>query len=118
MLIRDRDRKFTTAFDAVFASIGVRTLKTPVQAPMANAYAERFVGTLRRECLDHLLIRNERHLRDVLARYEAHYNAHRPHQSRGQLPPDHDLGEVLDLTARIQRRRVLGGLINEYHRAA
>ena len=118
VLIRDRDSKFTTGFDAVFASIGIRVVKTPTQAPMANAYAERFVGTLRRECLDHLLIRNERHLRSVLAEYQTHYNAHRAHQARGQLPPDHDAGEVIDLTARIQRRRVLGGLINEYHRAA
>lgn len=83
VLVRDRDCKFTTAFDEVFASVGIRVIKTPVRAPMANAYAERFVGTLRRECLDHLLIRNERHLRGVLARYEAHYNAHRPHQGRG-----------------------------------
>ncbi|UTI64010.1 integrase core domain-containing protein [Paraconexibacter antarcticus] len=118
VLIRDRDCKFTTAFDAVFASIGIRVIKTPVRAPMANAYAERFVGTLRRECLDHLLIRDERHLRGVLAAYQTHYNAHRAHQARGQLPPDHDGGEVIDLTARIQQRRVLGGLINEYRRAA
>ncbi|UTI63272.1 integrase core domain-containing protein [Paraconexibacter antarcticus] len=118
VLIRNRDCKFTTAFGAVFASIGLRTLKTPVRSPMANAYAERFVGTLRRECLDHLLIRNERHLRGVLAQYARHYNAHRPHQARGQLPPDHDDGEVIDLTSRIQRRQILGGLINEYQRAA
>ncbi|UTI65170.1 integrase core domain-containing protein [Paraconexibacter antarcticus] len=118
VLIRDRDCKFTTGFDQVFASIGIRVLKTPVRAPMANAYAERFVGTLRRECLDHLLIRNERHLRGVLTEYRTHHNAHRAHQARGQLPPDHDGGEVIDLTSRIQRRRVLGGLINEYHRAA
>jgi putative transposase len=117
VLIRDRDSKFTTAFDAVSASIGVSVLKTPVQAPKANAYAERFVGTLRQECLDHLLIRDARHLRAALAGYQAHYNAHRPHQGRGQLPPDHEPGEVIDLTSRIERRRVLGGLINEYHRA-
>lgn len=117
-LIRDRDCKFTTAFDEVFSPVGIRVIKTPVRAPMANAYAERFVGTLRRECLDHLLIRNEPHLRGVLARYEAHYNAHRPHQGRGQLPPDHEPVEVIDLTSRIERLRVLGGLINEYHRAA
>jgi putative transposase len=118
VLIRDRDCKYTTVFDAVFASIGIRVVKTPVQAPMANAYAERFVATLRRECLDHLLIRNERHLRGVLTEYRTHYNTHRAHQARRQLPPDHDSTEVIDLTSRIQRRRVLAGLINEYHRAA
>ena len=69
-MIRDRDSKFTTAFDEVFASVGIAAIKSPVRAPMANAYAERFVGTLRRECLDHLLIYNERHLRRVLKAYQ------------------------------------------------
>ena len=117
-LIRDRDAKFTAAFDNVFTSIGVRIVKTPVRAPRANAYAERFVGTVRRECLDHLLVAGERHLRAVLTGYETHYNGHRPHQSREQRPPIHDPGQVIDLTATIRRRQVLGGLINEYHRAA
>ena len=117
-LIRDRDAKFTAAFDNVFTSIGVRIVKTPVRAPRANAYAERFVGTVRRECLDHLLVAGERHLRAVLTGYETHYNGHRPHQSREQRPPIHDPGQVIDLTATIRRRQVLGGLINEYRRAA
>ena len=117
-LIRDRDTKFTAAFDLVFAAADIRVIKTPVRAPRANAYAERFVGTIRRECLDRLLIVNERHLQAVLARMAHHYNDHRPHQSRGQQAPNDSPGRVVDLTAEIRRRKVLGGLINEYHRTA
>jgi putative transposase len=117
-LILDRDAKFTAAFDSVFTDIGARVIKTPVRAPRANAFAERFVGTVRRECLDHLLIVSERHLRDVLAEWQAHYNEHRPHQGRQQQAPNDQPDRVVDLTAAIQRRPVLGGLINEYHRAA
>ena len=80
-LIRDRDAKFTTGFDTVFTSTGIRVIKTPVQAPRANAHAERFVGTVRRECLDQLLIVGQAHLRRVLADFQNHYNDHRPHQS-------------------------------------
>jgi len=117
-LIRDRDAKFTTAFDTVLTSSGVRVIKTPIQAPRANACAERFVGTVRRECLDHLLIVGSRHLRRVLAEFHTHYNEQRPHQGRQQLPPNHSAEQVIELTGRIQRKQVLGGLINEYHRAA
>ena len=113
-----RDTKFTTAFDAVFTSTGIRIVKTPIQAPRANAYAERFVGTVRRECLDHLLIAGERHLRAVLAEFQTHHNGHRPHQGRQQRPPDHTADQALHLTMRIHRQPVLGGLINEYRRAA
>ena len=88
-LIRDRDTKLTTEFDTVFTSSGIRIVKTPIQAPRANAYAERLVGTVRRECLDHLLIAGQRHLRAVLAEFQTHYNGHRPHQGRQQRPPDH-----------------------------
>lgn len=117
-LLRDRDTKFTAAFNAVFASIGVRTIKTPVRAPRANAFAERFVGTLRRECLDLQLIVGESHLRAVLDEHEAHYNDHRPHQGREQRAPNQEPDRVIDLTAPIRRREVLGGLIGEYQRAA
>ena len=91
-LIRDRDSKFTAAFDEVFAGHGMRTIKTPVRSPRANSFAERYAGTLRRECLDHLLIYGERHLRQILAEYSRHYNEHRPHQSREQRPPLHEPG--------------------------
>ncbi len=86
-LIRDRDSKFTTAFDEVLAGNGTQVIRTPVRSPQANAFAERFVGTLRRECLDYLLILGERHLREVLAEYTRHYNGHRPHQALRQKPP-------------------------------
>ena len=117
-LIRDRDRKFTAVFDEVFADNGVRIIKTPVRSPRANSFAERYAGTLRRECLDHLLIYGERHLRRILAEYARHYNEHRPHQSREQRPPLHEPGQPVDITGRIRRRQVAHGLINEYRRAA
>jgi putative transposase len=91
---------------------------TPLRSPRANSFAERFVGTLRRECLDHVLILGERHLREVLAEYALHYNGHRPHQGRPQEPPLRQPGHAVDVTARIERRRVVGGLISEYRRAA
>jgi len=117
-LIRDRDGKFARPFDEVFAASGVRIIKTPVRSLRANAFAERFVGTLRRDCLDHLLIYGERHLRTVLAEYERHFNDHCPHQGRSVRPPLHDPREVIDMTARIHRRKTVIGLINEYRRAA
>ena len=117
-LIRDRDSKFTAVFDDVFAGNGTRIIKTPVQSPKANSFAERFAGTLRRECLDHLLIHGERHLRRILAEYARHYNEHRPHQSREQRPPLHEPGQPADMTGWIGRRQVVHGLINEYRRVA
>jgi len=117
-LIRDRDSKFTTGFDEVFAGNGTRVIKAPVRSPRANSFAERFVGTLRRECLDHVLILGERHLLQVLAEYARHYNGHRPHQGRQQEPPLRRGGHVIDITARIEHRQVLAGLISEYRRAA
>jgi len=117
-LIRDRDSKFTAAFDEVLAGNGMQIIKTPVRSPRANSFAERYVGTLRRECLDHLLIYGERHLRRVLAEYARHYTEHRPHQSREQQPPLHEPGQAIDITGRITRRQVVHGLINEYRRAA
>ncbi|GAA1287731.1 integrase [Planotetraspora silvatica] len=117
-LIKDRDGKFSKVFDEMFTSSGVRIIKTPPRSPRANCYAERFVGTLRRECLDHLLIYGRRHLRRVLAEYEQHYNTHRAHQSRDQRPPLHDPDQPIDLTAVIKRRTTVAGLIHEYRRAA
>jgi putative transposase len=117
-LIRDRDSKFTAVFDGVFSGNGTRVIKTPVRSPRANAFAERFVGTLRRECLDHVLILGERHLSKVLTEFARHYNGHRPHQSLQQDPPLRKSGRTVDITARIERRQVLGGLISEYRRAA
>ena len=117
-LIRDRDSKFTAVFDDAFAGNGTRIIKTPVRSPRANSFAERFAGTLRRECLDHLLIYGERHLQRVLAEYARHYNEHRPHQSRDQRPPLHEAGQPVDLTGKIKRTHVVHGLISEYRRAA
>ena len=117
-LIRDRDSKFTPMFDEVFAGSGMRIIKAPVRSPRANSFAERYVGTLRRECLDHLLIHGEQHLRQILAEYAQHYNDHRPHQARAQRPPLHKPGQAIDVTARIKRRQAVQGLISEYRRAA
>ena len=120
-LVRDRDAKFGAAFDAVFAAEGIHVLKTPPQAPRANAYAERWVRTVRRECLDHVLIHGPRHLMGVLGEYAAHYNDHRPHQSRNQCAPtaEDPRAPVIDLSAaRVRRRQILNGLINEYSQAA
>jgi transposase InsO family protein len=118
-LIRDRDAKFTTAFDAVFTATGVRIIKTPVRAPRANAIAERWVGSARRECLDRMLITSERHLRLVLGEYTHHYNGHRPHRSLQQDPPagrPHPPVEMSNIF--VLRRDRLGGLIHEYAQVA
>ena len=117
-LIRDRDSKFTAAFDEIFAGNGTRVIRTPVRSPRANSFAARFAGTLRRECLDHLLLLGERHLREVLAEYARHYNEHRPHQGLLQERPLRQTGHAVDITAPIERRRVMSGLISEYRRAA
>jgi transposase InsO family protein len=116
-LIRDRDSKFTDAFDSVFASEGIRTILTPVRTPVANAYAERFVRTIRRECLDWILIRNERHLARIVAEYLEHYNRERPHRALGLRPPDLPPPQEVGASP-IQRRDRLGGLIHHYERTA
>ncbi|MER7816781.1 transposase [Streptomyces sp. NPDC096153] len=123
LLLRDRDAKYTDAFDAVFQADDVQILLSPPQAPRANAICERAVGTLRRELLDRILIYNEAQAQAVLAEYIRHYNQHRPHQSRRQPPPDSTKppapAHVTDLQAqRIRRQPLLGGLINQYRRTA
>jgi hypothetical protein len=122
-LIRDRGSNFTRSFDAVFQATGARILRTAAHAPRMNATCERLVGTLRRELLDHVLILGDGHLRAVLTEYQAHYNTARPHQGIAQRVPDGGrvapCATVTDIaTQQIQRKPVLGGLINEYTRAA
>jgi putative transposase len=117
-LIRDRAGQFTAMFDAALADAGVALCKIPPRCPRANAYAERFVLTIRSEITDQMLIFGKRHLRRVLDRYARHYNGWRPHRAL-RLHPPRSSRPVVDLTQeRIKRRDVLGGLANEYERAA
>jgi len=115
-LLHDRDAKFSASFDIVFASERIEIILTPYQAPNANAYAERWVRSVREECLDHLLIFNERHLDYVLRRYGKYHNHGRPHQGIGQEIPDSTNDHPRE--GPVQRRDVLGGLIHDYYRAA
>jgi transposase InsO family protein len=116
ILLHDRDARFSAAFDRVCTCEGLTVVRTPPRCPWANGYAERWVGSARRECLDHLLILNERHLQRVLTAYAHFYNERRPHQGLGQrcpvpLPPDQGDGSV-------HCRDVLGGLLHDYFRQA
>src|SRR5256885_10392397 len=106
-LVRDRDSKFTSVFDAVFASEGIGIRRTPVRAPQANAIAERWIGTLRRELLDRMLILNRRHLMAVLAEYADHFNHHRPHRALNQAAPLRSLPPPAAPFQLCLRRRVL-----------
>src|ERR1700751_727793 len=118
-LIRDRDAKFTTVFDGVFTATGVRVIKTPVRAPRANAIAERWVGSARRECLDQMLIADERHLWLVLGEYTDHHNGQRPPRALQQDPPAGRLRPPVEMSyMRVLRRDRLGGFIREYTQVA
>jgi len=118
-LIRDRDSKFSRDFDEVFRSEGIHVIKAPVRAPKARAHAERWIGSVRRECLDRLLILGRRHLQHVLVTYIRHHNQHRPHRALGQRPlsSNQPLADAIDLDY-LRRLDLLGGLIHEYRLAA
>jgi putative transposase len=116
-LIHDRDTKFSRAFDEVFCTEGIKVVRTPVQAPNANACAERWVRTIRADCLDRILILGWRHLEHVLRVYRRHYNEHRPHRALQLLPPDGRNPTPPTAPAGLHRRDLLGGLIHEYEAA-
>ena len=122
-LVRDRDSKFTASFDEVFRSEGVRIIRTPVRSPRANAFAERFVGTIRRECLDRVLIFHRRQLHRVIVEFVGHYNSHRPHGALDQQAPLKSGPTRSRLIthrdpSRMRRNQLLGGLIHEYRLVA
>jgi putative transposase len=119
-LIRDRDAKFTASFDQVFASEGIEVIKTPVRSPRANAIAERWVRTVREECLDWTLVLGRNHLEAVLRDYVQYYNQHRPHRGlRLQVPaPASAVTSAPRSLSDVGRRDMLGGIIHEYHAAA
>jgi putative transposase len=118
-LIRDRDSKFSGSFDEVYRTEGIRVIRTPIRAPRANSYAERWVRTVRAECLDWVLVLGRRHLERVLRTYVAHYNRERPHRGLGLELPEPPPGYLAPVHAReVKRRDLLGGLIHEYRQAA
>jgi transposase InsO family protein len=121
-LIRDRDTKFTASFDEVFATEGIRIIRTPIGSPRANAFAERFVGTIRRECLDSMLVFHRWQLETVLSEFVDHYNEHRPHRSFGQQAPLAGKKRRLQTSdpdpAQLRRRDKFGGLVHEYRLVA
>jgi putative transposase len=123
LILHDRDTKFSHAFDACFRSEGVEIVRTPIRAPNANAYAERWVGSVRRECLDRLLVFGRRQLEHVLRVYIRHFNQQRPHRALDLRPPDHPSRTGPPPTAtlhthHVRRRDLLGGLLHEYEAAA
>jgi putative transposase len=117
-LVHDRDSKFSASFDEVFLSEGIRVIRTPIRAPQANAYAERFVRSVREECLDWLLIAGRRHLERVLYQYIEYYNRERPHRGLDLSPPHPNAKSRASPTSAVERRDRLGGLLHEYYRAA
>ena len=122
-MIHDRDTKFSRAFDSIFRSEGIAIIRTPIQAPNANAYAERWVGSVRRECLDRLVIFGRRQLEHVLRVYIRHFNQRRPHRALDLRSPNHSSGAEPQPTATLHRLQVrrydlLGGLLHEYEAAA
>jgi putative transposase len=122
-LIHDRDAKFPSAFDPLLGSEEIKVIRTPAQAPNANAHMERWVGTVRRECLDRLLIVGRRQLEHTLRAYTSHYNRRRPHRALDLRPPDSGASsppgpESTPLALQVRRRDLLGGLIHEYELAA
>jgi putative transposase len=120
-LIRDRDQKFTDGFDDVFRSDGIEVVRTPARSPQANGVAERFVRTVRTECLDRLLVLNQAHLERILKVFADHYNQHRPHRALSLVPPEARRSGASSSAlgdARILRRDRLGGVVHEYSVAA
>jgi hypothetical protein len=117
-LIRNRDTKFVAGFDTVFTSEQITIIRTPVRAPRANTLAKRWIGMVRRECTDRILILGRRHLTTVLTIYLRHYNAHRPYRTFKQRPPDMPKNTRDSLPAQARRIRIFGGLINEYQQVA
>ncbi len=115
-LVSDRDTKFTAGFDQIFASIGVEAIRTPIRSPKANAFAERWVRTVRQDCLDHLLVFSRRHLESILGEYIEHYNRARPH--RGLHLEQPVPRPITSGSGKVIRRDILGGVIHEYHLAA
>ncbi len=114
-LIHDRDTKFSSAFDTVFQTEGIERVRTPFRAPEANAFAERWVRSVREECLDHLLILNQRHLKRVLTKYVDYYNHARPHHGLAQNIP---IAPEFSQQGSIHCRKVLGGVLRDYYRKA
>jgi putative transposase len=121
LLIHDRDTKFSSSFDQVFRTEGIEVIRTPAQAPNANAFAERWVRTVRNDCLDRIIIIGRRHLERVLRAYTKHYDEHRPHRALKLASPGGSIANLNGNTntpAAIHRRDLLGGLIHEYQQAA
>jgi hypothetical protein len=117
-VLPDRDGTYGQSFDAVYQAEEMEILKSAPRAPRMNAHCERVIGSIRREALDHVLILNQAHARQVLVTYQQHYNEHRPHRARNQLPPDaHEKPTTVHSpdTRKLLRTRVLDGVINEYH---